>query len=173
MLDPLTAITVAATALKGIKSCVDNSEALWGSLKKYANAIEDAREHVRNAKEFGQKNPKLYGKFETAKIKNNNPTDSAFDIIIMEEKIRQHEKELYQFFTANWTADWGGRPGWIRFKKLREEIRDKKEKEIYAAIRRKKQFMYHTKLGVAVTFLSLLFIYLCWFLYNAIVESSK
>ena len=171
MLDPVTAISVAATCIKGSKSCVDNSEAIFKTLSRYAGAIEDAREHVRLAKQYGQKKPNLYGKLESAKTKN--ATEQAFDIIVLEEKIRQHEKELYQFFSANWTSDWGGRSGWIRFRKLREDIRAKKIKEEYAAIRRRKQFLYNTKLGTAVAVLSLILLYLCWFLYNAIMESAK
>ena len=174
MLDPITAISTAAIALKGIKSCVDNSEQLWKTLSKYAGAIEDAREHVRSEKQFGKKSPTLYRKLQGAVEKKPvSAGEEAFNIIICEEKIRQHEKELYEFFTANWTAEWGGRSGWLRFRKLREDIRAKKEREEYAALRRKKQFLYNTKLGVLLGFMLLILIYLSWFLYNAIVESSK
>lgn len=171
MLDPITAISVASTCLRGIKGCIDNSEAIFKTLSKYAGAIEDAREHVRLAKQYGQKKPNLYGKLESAKTKN--ATEQAFDIIIMEEKIRQHEEELYNFFAANWCSSWGGRAGWLKFRKLRESIRAEKVKCEYASIRRRKQFLYNTKLGTALAVLLLVLLYLCWFLYNAIIESAK
>ena len=167
MLDPITAISVAGATISTIKKAVNDSEALWSSLKKYAGAIEDAREHVRQEKQFGKT------KLKKAVNKAKSATDQAFDIIIMEEKIRQHEKELYNFFSANWTQEWGGRSGWLRFRKLREEIRAKKEQEEYRRIRARKALIYNSKLGVALGLLLMILFYLCWFLYNAIMESSK
>lgn len=167
MLDPITAISVAGATISTIKKCVDDSEALWSSLKKYAGAIEDAREHVRQEKQFGKT------KLKKAVNKAKSATDQAFDIIILEEKIRQHEKELYNFFSSNWTAEWGGRSGWLRFRKLREEIRAKKEQEEYNRIRRRKALIYNSKLGSVIGVLLMILFYLCWFLYNAIMESSK
>lgn len=167
MLDPISAISIAGATISTIKKCVDDSEALWSSLKKYAGAIEDAREYVRQEKEFG-KSP-----LKKTVNKAKSATDQAFDIIICEEKIRQHEKELYQFFSANWTAEWGGRSGWLRFRKLRDEIRAKKEREEYSRIRRRQRLLYNSKLGTALGFLLMVLFYLCWFLYNAIMESSK
>jgi len=167
VLDPITAITVAGATIGTIRKCVNDSEALWASLKKYANAIEDCREHVRQEKQFGKT------KLKKAVNKAKSATDQAFDIIIMEEKIRQHEKELYQFFSSNWTAEWGGRSGWIRFRKLREELRAKKEREEFAAIRRRKQLLYNTKMGTAIGFLLLILFSLLYFLWTAIEENAK
>ena len=173
MLDPITAITIAGATIKTIRTCVDDSEKLWASLKKYAGAIEDAREYVRQEKQFGKSKPGIYKTLHSKDKKPTSASEEAFNIIICEEKIRQHEKELYQFFTANWTADWGGRSGWLRFRKLREDIRAKKERQEFAAIRRRKQFLYNSKLGTVIGVLLVVLIYLSWFLYNAIVESSK
>ena len=168
MLDPITAISIAGTTISTIKKCVNDSEALWGALKKYANAIEDCREHVRQEKQFGKSTLKK----SVNKVKS--ATDQAFDIIIMEEKIRQHEKELYEFFTrANWAQSWGGRSGWLRFRKLREDIRAKKEQQEYRRIRARKALIYNSKLGAVIGLLLAVLIYLCWFLYNAIIESAK
>ena len=167
MLDPITALSVATSTIGLIRKCVDDSDAVFRHLKKYAGAIEDCRHHVRMEKEFG-KSP-----LKKTVNKAKSATDQAFDIIIMEEKIRQHEQELYTFFSNNWAQSWGGRNGWLRFRKLRDEIRAKKESEEYSRIRRRQRLIYNSKLGSALGLLLMILFYLCWFLYNAIVESSK
>jgi len=56
---------------------------------------------------------------------------------------------------------------------MRREIKKRREREVYNQMRRRKNFLYNTKMGVAVGSLVLLLIYLSHFLWTAIVEASK
>jgi hypothetical protein len=66
-----------------------------------------------------------------------------------------------------------GLDGYRKFIAIRREIKAKREKTVYNQIRRRKAFLYNTKLGVAIGVLSLSLIYMIYFLWNAIVEASK
>ena len=100
-------------------------------------------------------------------------TQEVFDSIVAEEKIREQEKYIREFFTANWTADWGGIQGYRKFIQMRRDIKKRREREVYNQMRRRKNFLYNTKMGIFIGSLSLILIYLCHFLWTAVMEASK
>ena len=97
----------------------------------------------------------------------------VFDSIIAEEKIREQEKYIREFFTANWTADWGGIQGYRKFIQMRREIKKRREREVYNQMRARKNFLYNTKMGILIGTLGLVLVYMVWFLIDMIVEASK
>ena len=170
MIDPITAISAASTAFTLAKKAVsvgNDIENMMGHLGRWAKNIEDAKEYLSQEKEYGSSKPKVFKKIQ------KSATQEALDSIVLENKINEQEKLLREFFTANWTADWGGIQGYRKFLKVRRQVRESRKKELYNKMRRRKDFFYKTKMGTALVVLSGLLIYLIWFLVDAVVESSK
>lgn len=170
MIDPITAISAASTAFTLAKKAVAvgrDMEDMWGHLSRWASNIEDAKEYLSQEKEYGKSKPKVLKKLQ------KSATQEALDSIVLENKIKEQEKLLREFFTANWQSDWGGIEGYRTFIKKRREIKEKREQTVYRQMRARKDFLYKTKMGTALVVLSGLLIFLIWFLIDAITEASK
>ena len=61
----------------------------------------------------------------------------------------------------------------VKFIKMRRDIKKRREREVYNQMRRRKNFLYNTKMGIFIGSLSLILIYLCHFLWTAVMEASK
>ena len=170
MIDPISAISAASTCFTLAKKAIEvgnDIENMMGHLGRWAKNIEDAKEYLSQEKEYGSSKPKVLKKLQ------KSATQEALDSIVLENKINEQEKLLREWFTANWQADWGGIEGYRKFIKKRREIKEKREQTVYRAMRKRKDFLYKTKMGTALAVLSGLLIFLIWFLIDAIVESSK
>ena len=63
--------------------------------------------------------------------------------------------------------------GYREFIKQRRAIKDKREKEVYEQLRRRKAFFYNTLMGGAITILVTVLISMIYFLIDMIQEASK
>jgi len=170
MIDPITAISAASTAFTLAKKAVAvgrDMEDMWGHLSRWASNIEDAKEYLNQEKEYGSSKPKVLKKLQ------KSATQEALDSIVLENKIREQEKLLREFFTANWTTEWGGIEGYRTFLKKRREIKERRQKQIYNKMRARRNFIYKTKMGIAIVFLVSVLITLLWFLIDSVIEASK
>ena len=170
MIDPISAISAASTCFTLAKKAIavgNDIENMMGHLGRWAKNIEDAKEYLSQEKEYGSSKPKVFKKIQ------KSATQEALDSIVLENKIKEQEKLLREFFTANWQSDWGGIEGYRTFIKKRREIKEKREQTVYRAMRARKDFLYKTKMGTALVVLSGLLIFLVWFLIDAITEASK
>ena len=170
MIDPITAISAASTAFTLAKKAVAvgrDMEDMWGHLSRWASNIEDAKEYLNQEKEYGSSKPKVLKKLQ------KSATQEALDSIVLENKIREQEKLLREFFTANWTTEWGGIEGYRTFLKKRREIKARRQKQIYNKMRARRNFIYKTKMGIAIVFLVSVLITLLWFLIDSVIEASK
>jgi len=170
MIDPITAISAASTAFTLAKKAVAvgrDMEDMWGHLSRWASNIEDAKEYLNQEKEYGSSKPKVLKKLQ------KSATQEALDSIVLENKIREQEKLLREFFTANWTTEWGGIEGYRTFVKKRREIKARRQKQIYNKMRARRNFIYKTKMGIAIVFLVSVLITLLWFLIDSVIEASK
>ena len=170
MIDPITAISAASTAFTLAKKAVAvgrDMEDMWGHLSRWASNIEDAKEYLSQEKEYGKSKPKVLKKLQ------KSATQEALDSIVLENKIREQEKLLREFFTANWTTEWGGIEGYRTFLKKRREIKARRQKQIYNKMRARRNLIYKTKMGIAIVFLVSVLITLLWFLIDSVIEASK
>ena len=168
MIDPITALSAASVCYTTLKKAVavgKDVEEIYGTLSKWAGHIEDVKEVISQEKS----KPGIFKKLSYKK----SATQEVFDSIIAEEKIREQEKYIREFFTANWTADWGGIQGYRKFIKMRRDIKKKREREVYNQMRARKNFLYNTKMGILIGTLGLVLVYMVWFLIDMIVEASK
>lgn len=172
MIDPITALSAASVCYSTLKKAValgKDVEEIYGTLSKWAGHIEDVKEVISQEKEFGKSKPSIFKKLDYKKT----ATQEVFDTIIAEEKVREQEKYIREFFTANWTAEWGGIQGYRKFIDMRRKIKEKRQREVYNQMRARKNFFYNTKMGILIGSLCLILIWLVYFLWTAIVESSK
>jgi len=168
MIDPITALSAASvcyTALKKAVAVGKDVEEIYGTLSKWAGHIEDVKEVISQEKS----KPGIFKKLNYKK----SATQEVFDTIIAEEKVREQEKYIREFFTANWTADWGGIQGYRKFIQMRREIKKRREREVYNQMRARKNFLYNTKMGILIGTLGLVLAYLVWFLIDTVIEASK
>ena len=170
MIDPITAISAASTAFTLAKKAVsvgNDIENMMGHLGRWAKNIEDAKEYLSQEKEYGSSKPKVLKKLQ------KSATQEALDSIVLENKINEQEKLIREFFTNNWSSSWGGIEGYRKFLKVRRQVRESRQKELYNKMRRRKDFLYKTRIGSLIVLLTGLLIYLIWFLVDAVIESSK
>ena len=63
--------------------------------------------------------------------------------------------------------------GYKTFIKIRRDIKAKRKKEVYDQMRRRKAFLYNTKMGVFIGAFVLVLIWMGNFLWTAVMEASK
>jgi len=168
VIDPVTALSLATATFSGIKKAVQigkDAEEVFRQLSKWATAIEDVKEYLNQE----ESKPSI---FKSLKY-NKSATAAAFDEIIARKKVKEQEDAIRELFTSNWQNPNMGLDGYRDFIEMRRRIKRKREKELYNQMRRRKAFLYNTKMGLAISFLTLTLIYMIHFLWTIAVESSK
>tara|TARA_Y100000114_G_scaffold111461_1_gene105210 strand:+ start:50 stop:463 length:414 start_codon:yes stop_codon:yes gene_type:complete len=135
LIDPITALSAASVCYTTLKKAVavgKDVEEIYKTLSKWAGHIEDVKEVISQEKS----KPGIFKKLTYKR----STTQEVFDSIIAEEKIREQEKYIREFFTANWTADWGGIQGYRKFIKMRRDIKKRREREVYNSDAKKEEF---------------------------------
>ena len=171
-MDPVTLLSAASLAFNGVKKAIQvgrDMEDIFKQLSTWSGYVSDLQEWMGQERKY--KKPTLWQKLTWDK----SETAEAFDELIAKKKIKEMEDAIKHEFTWGKLHHLGmdGPYGYRAFIKIRRDIIAKRKKEIYDQMRRRKAFLYHTKMGVAIGTLVLILIYLCHFLWTAILESSK
>jgi len=134
-------------------------------------AVRMDLDHIQQLLDKKYKKPSLWQKLTWDK----SETAEAFDEIIARKKIDDMEKEIRHLFTWGKLHHLGmdGPYGYKTFIKIRRQIKEKRKRELYDQMRKRKAFLYHTKMGVAIGTLVLILLWLLNFLWTAIMEASK
>lgn len=171
-MDPVTLLSAASLAFNGVKKAVQvgqDIEVVFKQLQTWSGHVSDLQEWIGQDKKY--KKPSLWQKLTWDK----SETAEAFDELIAKKKIEEMEKEIRHLFTWGKLHHLGmdGPYGYKAFIKIRREIKDKRKREIYNQMRRRKAFLYNTKMGVLIGTLVLVLIWMSKFLWEAIMEASK
>lgn len=142
MLDPVTLLATATAVFNGLKKAVEigrEAEDVFGQLGKWAGAVADLQEWIRTEEENANKPPPLFKKLVFAK----SATAEAFDTYAAKIKVAQMEEEIRHMFHVGelW---WLGLEGYNEFLMMRRNIKEKREKMIYAQMRRRKKLIRNT-----------------------------
>jgi hypothetical protein len=127
MLDPVSLIGVATTAFNGIKSAVQMGreiEDCIGQLSKWAGAVSDIDKAVELTK-----NPSPFRKFSGKSVQAQ-----AMEAFLAKRKATQMRDELRQLIQYS-----TGHKGWEDFLRIENEIKKQRQKEVYAAIEKKRK----------------------------------
>ena len=153
MIDPLTAVATATTAFNGIKKIVEagqNIEQTFGQLGKWYGAVADFNEAKRQAE-----NPPLFKKL----VNSMSVEEEAMNAFIQEKKLKEQETQLRELLLYMY-----GPNAYAELTAMRRDIRDKREKTVYAQARRQKAFLWNvvgwTAVGALGTFSYFMFVWL-------------
>jgi hypothetical protein len=139
MLDPVSLLATATAVFNGLKAAVEvgrEAEDVFSQLGKWAGAVADLQEWMSTEEENANKPPPLFKKLVFTK----SATAEAFDAYAAKIKIQQMEEEIRHMFTLCeiW---WLGKEGYNEFILMRRSIKEKREKQVYEQIRRRKKLI--------------------------------
>lgn len=130
MIDPITAVSVATAAFKGVQQLVNAGreiEDVMGQLGKWYGAVSDFR-HA----EQQNKNPSIFKKL----MFKGSVEEEALQIFAQKKKIDQQEYELQTLIKMYY-----GPKAWEDLVQLRRKIRKEREDTIYKQAARRKAFV--------------------------------
>jgi hypothetical protein len=138
MIDPISALAVATTAFKAVKSLVEAGreiEDVTGQLGKWFSAVAD----INNAAE-DKKKPPFYKKL----AKNSQSIEQeALDALVAKKKVLEMERELWQMVSARY-----GQDAYREMMQMRKEIAKKRDLEVW---RKKRQIQQMIDIVIVTT----------------------
>ena len=165
-MDPLTLLAAANTAftvVKKVAKAADEADAVYQSLSKWAGHISDLQEWMSQE----EAKPSIFKKIVFSK----SETAAAFDTLVAKRKIEEQEREIKSMFYVG-ALNHLGISGYKEFIRQRRLIKQKRKREVYDQLRRRKAFFYNTMMGGAITIVVTLLISMVWFLIDMIKEAS-
>jgi nitrate reductase NapE component len=131
MIDPISALAIATTAFKAVKSLVEAGreiEDVTGQLGTWFSAVAD----INNAAE-DKKKPPFYKKL----AKNNQSIEQeALDALVAKKKVLEMERELWQMVSARY-----GQDAYREMMHMRKEIAKKRDLEVWKKRRQIQQMI--------------------------------
>ena len=152
-MDPATAIATATAAYSAVKKLVAAGRGIedtFGQLGKWYGAIADLNEAERKAK-----SPPLFKKLVAAK----SVEQEALEVYAAKKKALEQEKELRVLLMYTY-----GPTGYSELVTLRRQIRERREREVYAQQRRRRAFFWGVLQSIGIGVLLLITYYLYDFL---------
>ena len=130
MIDPVSAIGMAAAAYRGIKSAIDTGKELHdmaGTLSQWSTAMSDLDFAHQQAE-----NPPMFKKlFGSSQIQQN-----ALEIWGHKQKAKEMREELRTFISFQY-----GPSAWDEIVRIEGQMRKKRREEVYAAEERKQAIL--------------------------------
>lgn len=140
-MDPFTIMAAATAAFEGVKKAVElgrEVEDIYGQLSTWAGHIGDFH---RSVMEYER--PRRPGLFDKIKFETSE-TKEAFDLYAAKQKAIDMEKEIYNMFVYG-DLNHLGIDGYNEFRRLRQEVRAKREKLILDQMKAKVAFFENLK----------------------------
>jgi hypothetical protein len=138
MIDPISALAIATTAFKAVKSLVEAGreiEDVTGQLGTWFSAVAD----INNAAE-DKKSPPFYKKL----AKNSQSIEKeALDALVAKKKVLEMERELWQMVSARY-----GQDAYREMMQMRKEIAKKRDLEVW---RKKRQIQQMIDIVIVTT----------------------
>lgn len=137
MIDPLTALSVASTAVSQMRNLINTGRDTTSALSKFAGAWADINEAERQAK-----NPSFFQSF------SGSIEERAANAFACKKKAEKLKKEL-----ENMIRFVHGPSGLEEYKQILRDMKKQKEKNEFKAARRKQAILEWT-FGILLTVLS-------------------
>lgn len=141
-MDPFTIMAAATAAFNGVKKAVElgrEVQDIYSQLSTWAGHVGDFHRAVAEI-EMKQKNPGIFDKISFKK----SDTAEAFDMFAAKQKLIDMEKEIYHMFLYG-DLNHLGRDGYDEFRRMREEVRNKRNKMIMDQMKARKEFFENIK----------------------------
>jgi hypothetical protein len=136
-MDPFTIMAAATAAFEGVKKAVElgrEVQDIYSQLSEWAGHVGDFHQAVAQM-QMREKKPGLFDKIAFKK----SETAEAFDMLTAKQKIIDMEKEIYHMFCYGDLSHLG-RDGYDEFRRMRQEVRDKRNKMIFDQMEARKAF---------------------------------
>ena len=146
-MDPITIMAAATAAFNGVKKAVELGREvsdIYSQLSTWAGHVGDFHRTVADM-EIKKKKPGIFDKISFAK----SDTAEAFDMFAAKQKLIEMEKEIYHMFLYG-ELNHLGRDGYDEFRRMREEVRQKRNKMVLDQLQLKKDFLENLKLGALI-----------------------
>lgn len=167
-MDPITILAAATAAFNGVKKAVElgrEVQDIYGQLSTWAGHISDFHHAIELQK---NKKPGIFDKITFDK----SETAEAFDEYAAKQKIIEMEKEIYHMFLYG-ELNHLGMDGYKEFRKMRDEIRDKRNNLILQQIKDRKSFFDNIKYWFLLSLIIIGGSSLLWMIISITVEMAE
>lgn len=137
-MDPLTIMAAVTTAYNGVKKAVEVGQEvsnIYHELGKWADLAGDLKSCIQNA-EYEEEHPSIWKKISFDK----SETAEAFDLYAAKVKLKEMEDEIFHMFAYGDLCHLGV-DGYREFKKMRQEVHERREKILKNQYEAKKAFI--------------------------------
>ena len=167
-MDPITIMAAATAAFNGVKKAVElgrEIQDVYTQLGEWAGHVSDFHHAVESQK---LKKPGIFDKISFAK----SDTAEAFDMLAAKQKLIDMEKEIYQMFHYGELSHLG-RDGYDDFRRMREEVRKKRNKMIMDQMLARRDFFDNLKIWSISAIVISLGIVLLWLMIDFTITNYK
>ena len=169
-MDPFTIMAAATAAFNGVKKAVElgrEVQDIYSQLSTWAGHVGDFHRAVAEI-EMKQKNP---GIFDMISFKKSD-TAEAFDMFAAKQKLIDMEKEIYHMFLYG-DLNHLGRDGYDEFRRMREEVRNKRNKMIMDQMKARQALFENIKFWGLVSLIVIPTILILYFVGAYVLESGQ
>ena len=167
-MDPITIMAAVTAAYNGVKHAVElgrEVQDVYSQLGEWAGHVGD---FYRAVEEQKFKKPGLFDKITFAK----SETAEAFDMYAAKQKLIEMEKEIYHMFLYG-ALNHLGRDGYDEFRKMREEIRQKRNKMFMDQMIARRDFFGNVKVWALIGIVIIIGIVLLWFMIDFTITNYR
>jgi len=167
-MDPITILAAATAAFNGVKKAVElgrEVQDIYGQLSEWAGHVGEFHRAVIAAER--PKKPGLFDKITFAK----SETAEAFDVYAAKQKVIEMEKEIYHMFCYG-ELQHLGQDGYNEFRKMRQEIREKRDRMIITQLQDRAKFFENIKIYGLSAVIIISGISVIWWLISLVYETG-
>jgi hypothetical protein len=167
-MDPITIMAAVTAAYNGVKHAVElgkEVQDIYSQLGEWAGHVSDFHRAVA-AKQL--KKPGIFDKISFVK----SETAEAFDMLAAKQKLIDMEKEIYHMFLYG-ELNHLGRDGYDEFRRMREEVREKRNKMITDQIMARHNFFDKIKFWFLASLVIIAGIFLLWMMIEFAITNYK
>lgn len=166
-MDPITLLAAVTAAFNGVKKAVEIGREVsdvYSQLSSWAGHVGNLQDAIRGIEE-GEKKPSIWKKITFEK----SETAEAFDIYAAKQKLIEMEKEIRHMFLYG-ELNHLGLDGYNEFRRMRQEVREKRSKIIKDQKVAREKFIDNVKLYSIVGVTCLVGILGLWFAISLILN---
>lgn len=169
-MDPITIMAAATVAFNGVKKAVELGREIsdiYSQLSIWAGHVGDFHRTIAEI-EMRKKKPSIFHKITFAK----SETAEAFDLYAAKQKLIEWEKEIYHMFLYG-ELNHLGRDGYDEFRRIREEIRLRRNKMIMDQLKARKEFFETLKIIIVVGLIVLAGSLIGWLMIDYAITAAQ
>ena len=169
-MDPITIMAAVTAAFNGVKKAVEIGREvsdIYGQLSEWAGHVGDFHRTIEEIEKKKRK-PGIFDKITFAK----SETAEAFDMYAAKQKLIDMEKEIYHMFLYG-ALNHLGRDGYDEFRRMREEVRNKRNKMIMDQMKARKEFFDIVFMVVMISLVLVAGAFIGWLMIDYAITAAQ